>query len=102
LGIALYRAGNFTEALSTLQKSAELRQGGDAADWFFLAMACHKLNQPEQAEQWLKRASEWTAANKASDPEFNGFRKEAEALLHSSSAAPMTSSENKTPTSQST
>jgi tetratricopeptide (TPR) repeat protein len=39
LGIAYYRAGQWQDAIGTLEKSMALRLGGDANDWFFLAMA---------------------------------------------------------------
>src|SRR5262249_36599162 len=43
LGVARYRAGCWKEAVATLEKSMELRQGGDGDDWFFLAMAHWRL-----------------------------------------------------------
>ena len=43
LGVAFYRAGAFERAVDVLKKSMKLREGGDALDWFLLAMAHWKL-----------------------------------------------------------
>jgi tetratricopeptide (TPR) repeat protein len=47
LGVAEYYAEHYKEALATLQKSADLRNGGDEYDWFFLAMASLRLGDRE-------------------------------------------------------
>ena len=39
LGAAHYRASNWKAAVDALNKSMDLRQGGDSIDWLFLAMA---------------------------------------------------------------
>jgi WD40 repeat protein/Flp pilus assembly protein TadD len=61
LGAACYRAGRFTEAVSTLEKRIQL-QGldGTAWDWLFLAMAYQKLGHGEEARKWLDKACQWT------------------------------------------
>src|SRR5262249_51402170 len=43
LGVAHYRAGDWKAAIGALDKSVELRRGGDAVDRLFLAMAHQKL-----------------------------------------------------------
>ena len=43
LGVAQYRAGNWSAPIKALKKSIELRKGGDSFDWFFLAMTHWQL-----------------------------------------------------------
>src|SRR5262249_48959926 len=59
LGVAHYRVGEWKEALAALEKSMELRQGGDAFDWFFLAMARWQRGEKDEARKWYEEAAEW-------------------------------------------
>jgi serine/threonine protein kinase/WD40 repeat protein len=63
LGAVQYRAGDWKAAVAALNQSRELRQGGDAFDFFFLAMACERLGQKEQALQWYKQGALWVEQN---------------------------------------
>jgi tetratricopeptide (TPR) repeat protein len=88
LGVAHYRAGEAKEAIAALKKSTELRRGGDAFDWFFLAMAHRKLGNADEARKWYDQAVEWQEKNKetlAKDKphaeELRRFRAEAEEVL---------------------
>jgi tetratricopeptide (TPR) repeat protein len=81
LGAAQYRAGQCKEAVITLSKSMELRSGGNASDWFFLAIAHWQLGNNEEARQWYDKAVAWTQTNKPDDVELRRFRDEAAALL---------------------
>jgi predicted Zn-dependent protease len=49
LGAAQCRAGDWAAAHAALERSVELRSGGDSFDWFFLAMACAQRGQVAQA-----------------------------------------------------
>lgn len=49
LGAACYRSGDFGEAVSELEKAVELRRGGDALDWLFLAAARRQLGRHDAA-----------------------------------------------------
>jgi tetratricopeptide (TPR) repeat protein len=51
LGAAQYRAGDWKEAIAALEKSMQLRQGGDSFDWFLLAMAHWQLGDKEKARR---------------------------------------------------
>jgi Flp pilus assembly protein TadD len=60
LAAALYRAGRFGEAVSTLEKDVKLQgQGGMPWDWLLLAMAHQKLGHTEEARKWLAKACQW-------------------------------------------
>jgi tetratricopeptide (TPR) repeat protein len=88
LGAGHYRAGDWKAALQALTKAMELRQGGDAYTWFFLAMTHQKLGHPAEARQWHEKATQWLDKNSqelAKDPqhmaELARFRSEAEQVL---------------------
>jgi serine/threonine protein kinase len=81
LGVACYRAGDWTEALSALTQSMDRRRGGDPADWYFLAMAHRQLGHPAEARSWYDRAVQWMEQRQSKDQELRGFRAEAAALL---------------------
>jgi tetratricopeptide (TPR) repeat protein len=81
LGVAQYRAGDHQAAIGTLNKAMGLRSGGDAFDWFFLAMAHWQLKNPEEAHKWYDKAVQWTEKNKPEDDELVRFRAEAAGLL---------------------
>ncbi len=59
LGVAYYRAGKSEDAIAALNKSMELRSGGDAYDWFFLAMAHQKSGHADDARKWFEKAAAW-------------------------------------------
>ena len=58
-----------------------LSQGGDATDWFFLAMAHERLGAKDKARQCYAKAIAWMDKNKPQDEELRRFRAEAAALL---------------------
>jgi tetratricopeptide (TPR) repeat protein len=80
LGVALSRAGQHEESLKALERSMKLRRGGDGFDWFFVAIAKHKLGQKD-AREWFDKAITWMDKNKPEDAELKRFRAEAEASL---------------------
>src|SRR5262249_26887256 len=59
LGVAQYRDGDWKGTVEALEKSMDLRKGGDAFDWFFLAMARWQLDQKDVARKWYDKAVEW-------------------------------------------
>jgi serine/threonine protein kinase len=81
LGVALYRAGEWEEAAAALKKSAELRRGGDAHDWFFLALTAWRQGDPEQARTWYARAVCWMDAHPPLSEDLMRYRKEADDLF---------------------
>jgi tetratricopeptide (TPR) repeat protein len=88
LGVALYRAGDWTEARTALLKSTSIRGGGDSFDWFFLATAAWQQGNRDQAREWYDRAVEWMERNRPKDEELIRFRREAEELLQINQTIP--------------
>jgi tetratricopeptide (TPR) repeat protein len=88
LGTAQYRAGSFQEAVTTLQKAMQLRNGGDSLNWFFLAMAYWQLGDKDRARLWYDRSVAWMEKNGPSleqdqsiVEELRRIRSEAEEVL---------------------
>jgi tetratricopeptide (TPR) repeat protein len=81
LGVAQYRAGNWPAVIEALGKSNELRRGGDASDFFFLAMAHWQLGHKEEAGKWYDQAVVWMETNNPNNEELCRFRAEATELL---------------------
>jgi Flp pilus assembly protein TadD len=87
LGVSQYRAGQFVEAIATLEKSLAAGKGEfDAFDLFFLAMAHHRLGHAVQARACFDPAVQWRR-NHPNPPqptwneELDAFQAEARALL---------------------
>lgn len=81
LGAAHYRAGDWQPALEALGKSMELRKGGGAHDWFFLAMAHWQLGDRAEARKWYDQAVAWMDQNRPHDQQLRRFRAEAAELI---------------------
>jgi uncharacterized protein HemY len=81
LGVARYRAGEWKRAIEALEKSRQLRQGGDSYDYFFLAMAHWQLGEKEQARQDFDKAVRWMDQHRPRDEDLRYFRTEAAELL---------------------
>jgi serine/threonine protein kinase/tetratricopeptide (TPR) repeat protein len=68
LGAARYRAGDWKAAVAALNKSMALRQGGNASDWLFLAMACWRLDDHDAARRYYDQAVQWLENNNPEGP----------------------------------
>lgn len=77
-GVALYRAGQWGEALRILERSVAL--GGDACDWFFVAMAKQRLGK-DDARAAYDKAVALMERHEPDDEELKRFRAEAKELL---------------------
>ena len=86
LGVALYRAGRYAEAISFLDQSRAARTGDiDASELFFLAMAHHQLGHHQLGRGYYDKAVRWLDAKKAGSE----FQAEAEdTLAHSADDLP--------------
>jgi eukaryotic-like serine/threonine-protein kinase len=86
LGAALYRAGQYDEAIGRLEEAIRLRGGASLPDdWEFLAMAHHRLGHRDEALRWLDRLREHRLRE---DPDrfweelwIRQLRSEAEAVI---------------------
>jgi serine/threonine protein kinase/Tfp pilus assembly protein PilF len=81
LGVAYYRAGNLQAAVQTLRKSMELRDGGDANDWLFLAMAYFRLGERAQANHWYEKSIREAPVLGLACESIVAYQKEAMALI---------------------
>jgi serine/threonine-protein kinase len=81
LGAACYRSGDWNSARVALEKSMELRGGGDSYDWFLLAMAHWHLGNKEDALRWHHQAVEWMETHELPEEDLRRFRAEAGVLL---------------------
>jgi hypothetical protein len=81
-----------------LEKSAELREGGDACDLLFLCMARWQLGEKDAARTCYEQGVAWINKNPSGDAKLNGFRDEAAALLGVRDAATQPASVKNTTT----
>jgi tetratricopeptide (TPR) repeat protein len=95
LGAAHYRAGQWKEAVAALQKSMDLRLGGDSLDWLFLAMAHWQLGEKDKARELFDRAIQWMDNDSPQYWELRHVRAEAEKLVKGESAVTNKESEKK-------
>jgi WD40 repeat protein/tetratricopeptide (TPR) repeat protein/tRNA A-37 threonylcarbamoyl transferase component Bud32 len=93
LGVALYRAGQYSEAVEKLEESVRLgNRGGFPQDWAFLALAYHRLGDESSAARWLERLQAWrpegTPQSFWNDIEIELSRREALAVIRFDPAFP--------------
>jgi tetratricopeptide (TPR) repeat protein len=82
LGVASYRAGNYKNAITALEKSETLAPERYLAhNALFLAMAHWELGQREQARTCYDQAVAWMEKNRSGDPDLLQWRTEAARLL---------------------
>jgi serine/threonine protein kinase len=88
LGFAYYRKGDFDLALKTLRKAQALNNGGDAYDWFGLAMTHQRLHKESEARECFDRACDWMAGHNPRDAALRRLRAEAAEVLGLPNVAP--------------
>jgi tetratricopeptide (TPR) repeat protein len=68
LGFVLYRANRLDETVRRLNEAVAVHdKGGHPLDWLGLAMAHHRLGRPDQAADYLSKADQWLAQNRANN-----------------------------------
>jgi serine/threonine-protein kinase len=81
LGLAHFRAGHWSIAITTLEKADKLQTDDIAENRFFLAMAHWQLGHKEKAIEYFHKAVEWMDKQTTTDDYFRSIRAEAAALL---------------------
>ncbi len=97
LGAAQYFDGQWQGAIHALEKSMDLRGGGDASDWFFTAMSHRRLDHRMEARAWYDRAVEWMEKNESKDHELVRFRAVATELIGISPSPPQAGAKHHDP-----
>jgi tetratricopeptide (TPR) repeat protein len=81
LGTIALNLGSIQLAINALERSMELRKGGDSHEWFLLASA-HALNgDRDQARQFYDRAVHWMEAHQPRDQGLLELRSRTAQLL---------------------
>jgi tetratricopeptide (TPR) repeat protein len=81
LALAEFRSRHWAESLAASERSMALRNGGDASDWFFLAMAHCQKGEKDEARKWFDRAVAWTKEKDPKNADLRQFWTEAAGLL---------------------
>jgi eukaryotic-like serine/threonine-protein kinase len=94
LGAAYFGNGDWEEAVRALQEATQLpsspslasvsflvRTSSSSVNGFYLAMACRKTDQVDEARQWYDQAVVWMDQQRQQDVETRRLRAEAEKLL---------------------
>jgi hypothetical protein len=83
LGAACYRTGDASSAITAIERSMLLADGGNAFDYLFMALAYARLGQREQAQAWKTRADLWIQQHECRHPELSRLHDEIRASLTS-------------------
>ncbi len=86
LGVALYRNGNWKDAITALKRAEELSPNRITAhNAYFIAMSFWQLSDPAAAIEWYEKAIAWKIANPSVaaqyESELQPFHEEAASLL---------------------
>ncbi len=81
LALAEYRNGNLDASLAASERSMALRKGGDAYDWFVVALASAKKGDVGRARASFDKAVAWTKEKAPRDAELRGLWAEAAEAL---------------------
>jgi tetratricopeptide (TPR) repeat protein len=88
MGVVQYRTGDLSGAIESLNKAAALLDGPDPKQWLFLAMACSRTGDQQQARRWYDKALAFIEKNHPLNEELDRFHKEAMETLGIASTRP--------------
>ncbi len=77
LGIARYRHRDFYKAIHALSRAVSLGGGGNAFDYYYLALANHALGYAKPATEWFDRAEAWALRHPEFGPVLDKVRVES-------------------------
>jgi hypothetical protein len=80
--------GNLDAARTALERSLELRDGGDAYEWFVLAMVLARQGDLNRARELHQKAVRWTRECRYSDYGLHLLDAEATAMLQPLNPSP--------------
>jgi tetratricopeptide (TPR) repeat protein len=82
LGVAQFRAGNWSDAIAGIERAIGLDKGeAHSNDWFYLAMARWQLGDRQQAQKYYSQAVEGMEKDKPQDDGVRRLQAEAAELL---------------------
>ncbi len=81
LALAEYRRGHWDDALAAVNQSLTLRKGGQAADWFLLALIHARKGEKEIARTWFDKAVERARTKNLKEVDVQVLWREAATLL---------------------
>jgi uncharacterized protein HemY len=81
LGVAHYANGDWHEAVRALEKAETLPGGRGVFTGFYLAMACWKKGDKDQARRWFDRGVAWLEEERLHDEDSRRLRAEAAQML---------------------
>ena len=73
LALAEYRRGRWNDSIAASERSMALRNGGDANDWFLLALALWQQGQKDRSRSFFNQAVTWTRKNDPKNAELLQF-----------------------------
>jgi tetratricopeptide (TPR) repeat protein len=80
LALAEYRSSHRSESIAAAERSAALRSGGNAHDWFVLAMAHWQKGDKDEARKWFDKAVAWTREDASENSDWHRFWEESAEL----------------------
>jgi serine/threonine-protein kinase len=81
LALAYYRASHWAQSIAAAERSMALRDGGDAFNWFVLAMAHAQKGGTDVARNYFDKAVTWTKQKDPDNAELVQLWTEASTLL---------------------
>ena len=81
LALAEYRAGHWNESIAASERSVALRNGGNAYDWLFRALAHWQKGEKDKGRTWFDKAVAWTKEKNPENLELRQIWAEAAQLL---------------------